>query len=204
MIQRSPGHARAAAAALVALAALAGIVIQYVATRSTGHDVGATLWILIRYFTILANAGLVLVFGRAAFSRAGVPPWLLGGAVLCIGLVGVTYGLLLRGLLDLSGGALLADTLLHKVTPVLAPLYWLIFARKGHLHYRDPLIWAIFPALYLPYALLRGAAEGSYAYPFISVAKLGWKKVLVNGAAIGMAFLIAGFAFVWIDRRLKR
>jgi hypothetical protein len=34
-------------------------------------------------------------------------------------LVGIVYWLLLRGLLELSGGALMADALLHTVVPIL-------------------------------------------------------------------------------------
>ena len=111
--------------------------------------------------------------------------------VLAILLVGIVYGLLLNGLLELSGGALLADTLLHKVTPVLAPLWWIAFAPRGQLSWRDPWGWALFPALYLPYALARGVAEGRYAYPFINVAKFGIGQVLVN-AAVSAAWRYSG------------
>lgn len=191
------------AAAIVALVALAGLVVQFAATLDQTGSVAGTLWTLLRYFTVLTNLLVALAFGWV--SIGGRPhPRRLAGVMLAILLVGIVYGLLLRGLLTLSGGALLADTLLHKVTPVLVPLWWIAFAVRGQLRWRDPWGWTLFPALYLPYALLRGMAEGRYAYPFIDVAKIGIGTVLVNAVLIAMGFVAAGHALVWIDRRMAR
>lgn len=190
------------AAAIVALTALAGLGVQCAATFAQTGSAGATLWIVLRFFTIWANIAVALTFAAIMIGRRVTPRW-IGGVVLAIMLVGIVYGLLLRGLLSLSGGALLADTVLHKVTPLLAPLWWIAFARKGKLGRRDPWIWAIFPALYLPYALLRGMAEGAYAYPFINVAKLGIGPVLLNALLIAIAFVLAGHALLWIDGRFS-
>lgn len=190
-----------AGAGIVALVALAGLAVQWAATMDQTGSVGETAWTLLRFFTVLANMLVAMTFGAVALGGA-VRPRRLAGVVLAILLVGIIYGLLLRGLLDLSGGALLADTLLHKVTPVLAPIWWIAFAPRGQLGWRDPWRWALFPALYLPYALLRGMAEGRYAYPFINVAKLGIGPVLVNAALIAIGFVAAGHALVWMDRRM--
>ncbi|MEC3910192.1 Pr6Pr family membrane protein [Sphingobium sp. CR2-8] len=190
------------AAAVVALVSLAGLVVQFDATLGQTGSIAETLWTLLRFFTIWANIFVVLTLGAIALGRA-VSSRRVGGMLLSILLVGIIYGLLLRGLLSLSGGALLADTLLHKVTPLLVPLWWIAFARKGRLGWRDPWLWAIFPAAYLPYALLRGTAEGHYAYPFINVAKFGIGQVALNAALIAIGFAAAGHALVWIDRRLS-
>lgn len=189
-------------AAIVASTALTGVAIQFDATLAQTGSVGQTLWTLLRFFTIWANIIVVITFGPIALGRH-VSPRRVGGAVLAILLVGIVYGLLLRGLLSLSGGALVADTLLHKVTPIVAPLWWIAFARKGRLGRRDPWIWAIFPAAYLPYALLRGMAEGHYAYPFINVTKLGIGQVAINALLIATGFVLAGYMMVWIDGRLS-
>ncbi|RYM12908.1 Pr6Pr family membrane protein [Sphingobium cupriresistens] len=191
-----------AGAGIVALVAIAGLAVQFDATLAQTGSVGETLWTLIRFFTVLAN---ILVAGTLAAVAISVrvSPRLVGGMLLAILLVGIVYGLLLRGLLSLSGGALLADTLLHKVTPLITPLWWIAFARKGRLGWRDPWVWAIFPALYLPYALLRGMMEGSYAYPFINVAKLGIGQVALNATLMAAGFVAAGYALVWIDRRFS-
>jgi hypothetical protein len=189
-------------AAIVMLISLTGLLVQFEATLTQTGSVGDTLWTLLRFFTIWANMLVAFTLGAIALGRA-VSPRLIGGMLLSISLVGIIYGLLLRGLLSLSGGALLADTLLHKVTPLLVPIWWIAFAIKGRLGRRDPWIWAIFPAVYLPYALLRGMAEGHYAYPFINVTKLGIGQVAINAALIAIGFVMAGYALVWIDRRFS-
>jgi hypothetical protein len=188
-------------AAGIAVAAWAGLGIQFAATFGQNGSIAETLWILLRFFTVTTNMLVALLFTAIALRRP-VSPRMIGGVVLAIMLVGVTYMLLLRGLLDLSGGARLADTLLHKVTPVIVPLWWIAFARKGALRQYDPLLWAVYPALYLPYALARGLAGDIYAYPFINLEKLGWAQVITNCAVIAAGFILVGYALLWMDRRL--
>lgn len=191
------------AAGAVAAVAWTGLAVQFVATLETTGTLPETLWVLLRYFTILANLAVALLFSAIALGRRPSPS-LIAGTVLAILLVGIVAILLLRGLLDLSGGAALADTLLHKVTPILVPLWWLAFAAKGRLTLHDPWRWAIFPALYLPYALARGLAGDLYAYPFINIARLGWGQVIINAVAIAIGFVMAGYALVWLDRKIGK
>ncbi len=54
--------------------------------------------------------------------------------------VGLIYVLFLRGLLELSAGAELANFILHYVDPVFVLLFWLSFAPKGALRNIDPLL----------------------------------------------------------------
>lgn len=190
------------AAAIVALTALAGLTIQYRVTLAQAGSVTETLWVLLRFFTILTNGVVALTFGAVATGRRVTPRW-MGGVLLAILLVGIVAATLLRGLVTLGGDALLADTLLHKVTPLLATLWWIAFARKGKLRRRDPWIWASFPAAYLPYALLRGMADGHYAYPFINLTKLGIGQVAINALLVAIGFVLAGYLLVWIDGRFR-
>jgi hypothetical protein len=106
------------------------------------------------------------------------------------------------GLLELSGGAKVADHLLHEVVPLMVPLFWLFLAPKGRLKWRDALWWAAYPLAYLIYALIRGVADGKYPYPFLDVAEIGGFQAAINCLLIGIGFLGAGYAFVWLDRRL--
>ena len=191
------------AAAFIAMVAWIGFAVQFNATYAAGYSISETLWILVRFFTILTNLAVAVAMTAIALG-ATLRPSLLGGLTLAIVLVGTVYMTLLRGLLELSGGALLADMLLHKVTPVLVPLWWLAFVPKGKLRWRNPGLWALYPLAYFPYALARGAAEGVYAYPFINVVKLGWPAVLLNAVAIAAAFLVAGLVLVALDRQLGR
>jgi hypothetical protein len=190
---------------VVAGTAWTGLGVQFVATYSATPSAVATVWILLRFFTVTTNLGMALLFtGLALGIPAARRPRAIGCAVLCMLLVGITYHFLLRGLLELSGGARLADTLLHVVTPIMVPLYWLVFTPKGYTSRRDPLIWAVYPTLYLPYALGRGLAGDIYAYPFINVSKLGWSQVMVNSVALAVAFVAAGYLLVLLDRQLAK
>ena len=194
---------RRLAAALVAFAAWAGLAVQLSATLASTGSVAETLWILLRFFTVLTNVIVALTFTVLAIGGRTSPFW-LGGVALSIILVGVVYIVLLRGLLELSGGALFADLILHKVVPVLVPLYWLAFASKGRLRWRDPLLWMLYPLAYFAYALIRGMFEGRYAYPFIDVGEHGLAQVVMNAAGIAASFVLAGLAFVALDSLLGR
>ena len=191
------------AAALIALIAWAGLAAQFSATHSAGYSVGETVWILVRYFTILTNLLVAVTMSGIALGRTVSAAW-LGGVTLAILLVGIIDATLLSAMPKLTGVANLADILLHKVTPLLVPAWWLAFAPKGRLGPRDPLLWALYPLVYFTYALTRGGIDGKYAYSFIDVAKHGWPPVLLTAILIALAFVAAGFALLLLDRRLAR
>jgi hypothetical protein len=187
-----------AAAALVAIVCWAGLAVQFSATYANAHSAVATLWILARFFTVITNLLVALTMTWVAIgSRAS--PFLLGGLTLALLLVGVVYALLLSGLHELSGSAQVADVLLHKVSPVLMALWWLLFAPRAKLRWTAPLVWSLYPVAYFVYALARGSADGKYPYPFMDVARLGWLQTALNAGGIALAFIIAGLALVWID-----
>lgn len=194
---------RRTAAAFIALVAWAGLVIQFDAVLGRTESWAGAAWVMVAYFTVVTNLVVAVTFtGIAAGLATFASPRLAAGLSLSILLVGCVYHLLLRGLLELSGGDLTADWILHTVTPVLVSLYWILSVRKGALTRRDPLLWSLYPLVYLVYALGRGAIEGRYAYPFIDVRALGWPATLVNAVVIALGFLAAGYALVWLDRRL--
>jgi hypothetical protein len=193
------------AAALLALITWAGLAIQFHATFALAGSFGSTMAVLLWYFTITTNLLVAIVFtgialGRESFAGSS----LLGGTTLYILLVGVIYNLLLHGLQELSGGSAIANILLHMVTPILVPIFWLIFAKKGELTRRDPLLWAIYPLAYLFYALIRGEVTHRYPYPFMNVNELGVGRTSVNALLIAVAFLVASWLFVWLDSVLSR
>lgn len=130
-------------------------------------------------------------------------PFNLAGVIIAILLVGVVYNLLLRGMLEHSGGGKVADIVNHSVTHIIVPLYWLFAAEKGHLKGRDPLLWGLLPLVYFGYALARAAVEGVYASPFMNVDKLGWGQTLITAVVMALGFLIGGYALVWLDRKLR-
>ena len=187
-----------AATALVAIVCWAGLAVQFSATYVNAHSVATTLWILARFFTVITNLLVALAMTWVAIGRR-VPAPLLGGLTLALLLVGVVYALLLSGLHQLSGAALVADVLLHKASPVLMALWWLLFAPRAKLRWNAPVWWSVYPLLYFAYVLARGSAGDRYPYPFMDVAKLGWVQTLLNAGGIALGFILAGFVLVWID-----
>jgi uncharacterized membrane protein len=193
------------AAAIVALIAWAGLLIQTAVTYSMTGSWWSTLAALLWYFTVLANLLVAIVFSGVALD---VPKFrsasLMAGTTLAMMLVGVVYRLLLQNLFELTPWGKVADTLQHAVTPVLTVAYWFVIAKKGRLRWRDPLLWAVFPLAYLVYALLRGAVTHRYPYPFINCNVLTAGQVVTNVIAISACFLVCGYLFVWLDRMAGR
>ena len=189
------------AAALVALGAWAGLLIQLGATYNQTGTVLGSLWIVLRFFTIITNLLVAVTMTRAALGRR-VSVVGLAGLTLAILFVGIIYVVLLHGLVDLSGLALVADILLHYVVPVLMGIYWLTFAPKIGLSWRDPLLWCAYPVAYLFYVAVRGSLDGVYPYPFVDVGALGYGRMLLNALMLLLAYLAGGVGLVGLGRAL--
>jgi hypothetical protein len=192
------------ATAFLALIAWIALFMQFGVTYDLQASLPATLWALLWYFTITTNLLVAIVFTTLAAKPAAIHPSLIACTTLNILLVGIIYALLLHGLTELSGDSAIANVLLHLVTPVLVPIFWLFFTPKGHLQRRDPLLWTIYPLGYFIYALIRGEFTHRYPYPFMNVNALGWPRTLLNGVIIAIAFLITGWLFVRLDILLAR
>ena len=186
---------------------------------SQGRGFQSTLFVLLGYFTILTNILSAWALSVAALaaapaqtgSRASTPspffmrPSTVGGIAVSMTLVGLVYNLVLRQLYSPVGIARLADELLHVVMPLVFLLYAWLCVCKTDLQWRDALIWAIYPLVYLVYALVRGALFGPYPYPFIDVAQLGYKTVLMNSVGVCVVFMAMSLLFIvvgrWNDRK---
>lgn len=162
------------------------------------------------FFTILSN---LLV----ATSLTIVSLWPLSGAArffsripvisaitVYIFMVGLVYNIILRYTWDPRGLQLLADEMLHVAVPLLYVIYWLLFIPKGQLKWVHVLSWLIFPLFYVVYALIRGALEGFYPYPFLDVNTLGYTRVFLNAVLLFAVFIITGLLLVLIDQKIAR
>jgi hypothetical protein len=186
------------AAALIGLVCWVGLALNFSATYASRGDVLATLWRLGHFFTIITNLALALTMTWIAFGGR-LSPFLQSGLALAILLVGIVYVLLLHGLHPLSGRALIANHLLHYVSPVAMPVYWLLFTPHGRLRWQDAFWWGLFPLIYFVYVITRGIYGDSYPYPFIDVAKLGWIQTAINALGVAAGFMIAGLVLIWLD-----
>jgi hypothetical protein len=199
-----------AAAALAWLGVLVQLAVLVGNMGSNGMSLPEILWRLVGYFTILTN----VVVATSYTARLVAPASALGrffersvvdSAVLAaITLVGAVYVLILQNLWDPQGGQLLADVLLHYVAPLGYIGYWIVFQPRGILQWRFVPYWLIYPFGYLVYAMLRGALDGWYAYPFIDVAAIGYARTLANAAGLMLAFAAVGLLIVALDKAAAR
>ncbi|QKZ19769.1 Pr6Pr family membrane protein [Streptomyces chartreusis] len=198
---------------LVALVAAAAVTVELV--------LGSPLRTL-SHFAIQSNILLALVFALSArlawFARRPLPSTLTGATLLYAVTNGLVYHLLLANegssyaLPGVLTGTATAPTgwhaittqVLHTVTPIAALLDWLLLTPSGHLHLRQATTWLLYPLTYLAFTLARGeylvpGAPARYLYPFLDVARHGYKSVLGNALLIGLAIYALAILLVVLD-----
>jgi hypothetical protein len=199
---------RKIAAGIVGLVAGAGLAIQlWLSLRIAsvnGKTVGAGLVSYFGYFTILTNLFVALAATLPLVAPASRPGrWfartaVFGCAVTAIAGVGISYHLLLRQVWNPQGWQWVADMTLHYAVPILTLAHWTVFPPKESVSWKWPLLWCAYPAGYLIYALVRGAAIHSYPYYFIDAAALGYGRVLVHALGLFVVFTGVGAIVIWI------
>lgn len=198
------------AAALIAAIAWAGLALRtnitIVEFTSAGDSVGAGLWHLAGYFTIWTTILVALAMTAVALGRwpggGNASDSVLAALTLYVTVVAVVNHTLLRGLIDFTPMEEIADALLHYVGPSLLICWWIAFAPKAGLWYRDALIWLAYPLAYCAAALVRGAYTGWYPYPFLDVRALGQQGVFVNAAGLGAVITVTGLIVILTARAL--
>ncbi|MGH9379303.1 MAG: Pr6Pr family membrane protein [Thermoanaerobaculia bacterium] len=193
--------------ALIAWGALAlqlGLTLRSVVAG--GRSIAMGIVIYLGYFTILTNILVAvaltapLVAPASSLGRFFTRPVAATGVAMPIAVVCVVYHLLLREIWDPEGWQLVADLALHYVVPVLFVASWWLAVRKDGLGWADLPKWMLYPAGYLAYMLLRGAAIGHYPYPFLDARMLGLIRTLGNAALLLLGFAGAGVLFLTAAR----
>ena len=171
-----------------------------------GRSVASGIGIFFSYFTVITNLLICLsltvsLMGpRSTLGNWCSRPDVVAGIGTSIAFVGISYHFLLRNTWNPQGAQLLADVLLHYVVPALYVLYWWFGTSKAALRWIHPLFWSIYPAVYLVYALIRGSIVGSYPYPFIDVARVGYERTTFNSLGLLSVFISLGLLLVALDR----
>jgi hypothetical protein len=189
---------------VVALTLQFVLILQAVSARGLGLAAGVVVFLI--FFTTQINALAGLVTLAAAAGR----PWLTHNdsfrtAVAIYMLVsGLTFVTILRPYYHHHGLQHLADMLLHYVTPALYAAFWIAAVPKRGLRWHDPLIWLVYPAVYVVLALLFGSATGFFPYPFINLNRLGFWSTSANVVCLGAAIVVIGLVVVAGARRFAR
>lgn len=126
------------------------------------------------YFTILSNgiSAILLLFlgigvlGHTTSSR--MLEYVRGAAVTYMVVTGIVYALLLQNIPDNLGVTLSwSNDVLHRFGPLYMLLDWLLIGSTA-ISWRRSFWWLLFPLIWLPYTMIRGAITGWYPYPFLN------------------------------------
>lgn len=188
---RGFGTAARIAGAVIALIAAASLTLRVILATAEFGTIGAGLLDLSRFFTVLTNV-LTLVFMLAVWAGRAPSGRLSLALVTAIAMVGIIYHLLLARLWSPQGWVMVADQGVHTIVPVLSVLWWFAFGRAEDVTRRDVAWVMVWPLVYCAYALVRGATDGTYPYPFLDLDQLGARRITLNVAGLAVAFLTLG------------
>jgi len=187
---------------IVAAIALFGVLLQlYISVSNAvldGRGVISGLVRYVAYFTVLTNIFVALVTVLPILcprSKLGLwfsKPIVMGCAVTAILFVALAYHFLLRHVWHPEGLQLIANYVLHYVTPASLVAYWLAFPPKQVLSRLAPIRWAIYPLAYFSYVLVRGLLGDTYPYYFIDVSVIGYGQTIINALALCLVYMILG------------
>ncbi|WP_240630300.1 Pr6Pr family membrane protein [Specibacter cremeus] len=160
------------------------------------------------YFTIQSNIFILLALAWAGLEglrrvRVGaLGTEFRAAATTYIMVTGIVYATLLAPLGDVGGAPVpWANTVLHIVLPIYAPLDWILFADRPRLLFRRLPTVLIYPAVWLVVVLIRGATDGWVPYPFLDPSN-GYGAVAITCAVIVAVGLVFG-ALVYLLSRLR-
>ncbi len=159
------------------------------------------------YFTVQSNILVAITVAALAFDpdRDG-PGWrvLRIAGLYGITVTGLVYVWLLRDVVDLTGVAVYTNIAFHYFAPAAAVIGWLAFGPRPRID-QDTLLRSLaWPAGYVAYSVIHGAASDWYPYPFIDVTELGYAVVIRNGIVIIGILLAVGALYRAGDTRLRR
>ena len=163
------------------------------------------------FFTIQSNlmAAAILIYGAVrvikpdALSRRDI---LRGAIMLYMAMTGIVYGLLLSGYQEaLQTTVAWADTVLHKIIPLVMVIDWLVDPPAHRITWRQARWWIVYPVAYLIYSLIRGPIVDWYPYPFVDPDESGgYLGVAANSVGISLGVLLAIWLVIWASKRRAR
>jgi hypothetical protein len=188
------GHVRVLLRVLIVAAVVAALIAVETSSRS------GVLWRLTT-FTYQANV-LAAAYYSATLcsSRANERDGVRGAVVLYVVVAGLLWNLLLT---TYSMGYTPANILLHVVVPVLALVDWVTVGR-GRVRWWQPLVWLVYPALYVVVALLVLNRAGRRApYYFLDPDSVGAAVVAANIGLLAVFVLAVGYGLSAVGRRRR-
>lgn len=207
---------RAASRAVKLAAAAAAIFGVTVELLRGGSPAGALA--MLSYYTLQSNIIVAAVCLAGAFARGRESPAMAaarGGATLWIAVTCIVYHFMLSARHHPAGIYLAANLALHYFTALAMAVDSAFLAERGLLRKRYAIYWLAYPAVYLAFAELKGAAGLGYPYWFLDPAAPFPKgagspaAVALISASLFAFFGLAGLAMALADgaaagRRARR
>ncbi len=184
----------------LALVALAAQLMQSIGAHRSTID-------FFSYFTIQSNLIAVAVLLWTAWRPVKGPgplsrDLIRGAPVLYLSITGIVFFLLLSNLPLVT--VPFANTVLHKLMPVVVVADWLIIPPGNALTFRKALSWVIYPLAWLAYTMIRGALVGWYPYPFLNPEVAGgYGAVLLYILLIFLGAVFFIWLLVWAGRKAR-
>ena len=175
---------------------------------SNGDTIFGALIYFFTFFTILTNIMLVLIYASDLWPRETLRWWrspvtrgMMAAAMI---LVCAFYHFFLAGTWNPQGLFKVADISLHYITPIFYLAWWVLFAWHGKLKFGDIPTMLVPPAIWLIWAMIRGAIITEYPYPILEAHKLGYMQVSINIAVVLASLTILCTIVVAVDKALRR
>ncbi|MBI3437393.1 MAG: Pr6Pr family membrane protein [Proteobacteria bacterium] len=159
----------------------------------------AVVWRYLGYFTILTNIFVAVIWIRALLRPDRSMPRLEAAGGVSIVMVGIIYHALLASRWNPQGLQLVADFTHHTLVPAMFLLYWLL-RPHGQLKWTDALLLVVWPLAYCPYALMRGAVDGWYAYFFLDPRHMSVAQLITSITGLSAVFLACALVVIALDK----
>ena len=193
---------RITAGMIGAIGALALVMQVGLNLARDGQGLGATLWALAGFFTILTNTLVALSFLRIAITGKRLSFGWMSMLTMSMIMVALVYHLLLAHLYHFTGLNWWTDHAFHTIMPAFTVWFWLMETARNAPRGGQPVWWLIWPAGYAVYAIARGLVTGWYPYPFFDLGALGFAPVALHVAGLVVAFAALGFVLKELGQRM--
>lgn len=205
---------------LVALSLLTGILLNVMNTTSVTA--------ILSYYTLQSNiicfamfvAIIVAIFLKEDYRSNNIYYLLKGAVIIAMLVTAIIYQISLMPnnfnmeVANTNNTAKYwANEFVHKISPVLVLMDYILFDDKGNFKYYYPVIWLFIPLNYVIYVYTYSTQGGrfygvggskQFAYIFLDYNQIGYIGVMKSIIIIAILILLMSYFLVFLDRRQKR
>ena len=205
---------------LVALSLLTGILLNVMNTTSVTA--------ILSYYTLQSNiicfamfVGIIVaIFLKKDYRSNNIYYLLKGAVIIAILVTAIIYQISLMPnnfnmeVANTNNTAKYwANEFVHKISPVLVLMDYILFDDKGNFKYYYPVIWLFIPLNYVIYVYTYSTQGGrfygvggskQFAYIFLDYNQIGYIGVMKSIIIIAILILLMSYFLVFLDRRQKR